>query len=339
MAAVRKYIQVIKWYGELEDIVQNNTKFLRDLERLCIDSGLTKSNRIDNMNTDTIDIGSWFTGNKNKRGHLLFPTNLYFDMSGENQLNLPVTISFSIGFQRGGTTDDYPYHPTLLIRIECGGNVISTLNNVIDPNNGSPNNTGKPVIYDDEFDSFIYNSDGFLTVNICNMFSTYCLPYGNGGNKQTPLSFGTFNIQRSFDDTGLYNGENINVFLPHGESFGSKPIQNIVMYDGGVFSDTSSTFIYFNKNNSAMEKGKIKCHSTYHVFNDSSIKPSPNIFAISKGLLKPAQEIDININNSGDTRFISLNNGNANIYSIDNTPSLQNRYLREDVNLIVRFGE
>ena len=339
MTAIRRYIQAPLWDGD--DFIANNVKFMKDLEQLLLDAGLVKSNVADNLDMDTFDMSEWFESNKDRISYNYIPL-LVFNMNDSIQNELPISIKFAFGFYRGGTHPYHPYHPYMHVSIYASDNTQSAYTSPHTSNApaGSSSSTVRtPTVTDDEYDSFVTNIDGFLSVNICNGFGTDSGQYSADGRTKPPMSFCSFQVERSFDELGNYTAENVNVFLPYGSGVGAKNMRNVVLTPDERFTETQTTYVYFNKYNKPFSKGKVVFHSMYHVFNDSTVKPSPNMLAIADAVLHPTQEIKLSINSQPESNFIALTNGNDGAYSHSRVEdaSGHNQYVTKDARVIVRF--
>lgn len=310
MTMIRRYIEPPSWLDT--DYKVTVSKFIKDIEQLCLDAGLVKSNEVDNLDTNNID----YSGIKiNESGWQSLPY-LWFNLNDTMQTELPVQLGFSIAKYRNNSSSLYPPFLVVYTYVKVNGRTVSGGNYCSAHNSSGPTaRNGKPYTYNNQSDSFIINNDGFISVNICPGF----MEGGGTTDYTSPGHLSSVTIERSFD-SGAYTAENINVFLSPSNYTVAHPMR---VYVGNTESITEvqSTFIYYNMNNNngVFSKGKLQLHTVYHIYNNGALMPSPNILAVYRYALTETAEVNAQINGINH-KFIALPAGDPNFV---NTTSIR----------------
>lgn len=329
MAAIKRYIKYMEWWND--DIAQNSIiQFCKDLERMCLDAGLVKSNIIGNMDTDNIILPAL---SSRSSGYTYISTPLSFDFNDSMQSVLPIRITFKIGFysrdNKMNTNVDYwPIIPLVSVNISIIGVTDKSIDFICNTKsyNGrmSANQTNQliPNIISKNYESSICFREGFMSINICPSTN-----YNENNSRQYNDSIIYFIIERSFDSDG-YTGDNINVISNSQSqdysSSNSSSSSSITIFSKNQIYSSTSLFSYVDLP-SPITNGMINTFPVYHIDDDYSLIQSNNIITIPDNTILVNQVADVIID--GNTyKFIGNNNSSYRQYPGSKNAMLLTRF-------------
>ena len=292
------------------------TEFCKNLESICLEGGLVKSNIPNNMDTNNIIIPS-ISNRKSSGGYVFISTPLSFDMNDTLQSQLPIRISFEIGFYSATNSSSsnvnyYPIFPFVrtTISIVNGSYSKTFINNTsytssyMSGNNSS--NYFTPYIQTKKYESHICVKDGFICLNICPSTSYTVNNYVNNDS----IIF--FIIERSFDENG-YTSDNVNIIAPNNNgTYIPESTSNIVctVLSNSMSYSTTRTFNYFSLPYN-MTNGYLHTYPFYHMNSDYTLYQSKNIIIIPDNTLFCNQLVSASIESNNYTYIVENNNSST----------------------------
>lgn len=329
MASVRKYIEPPRWTGG--DYKEHNTKFLKNVEEMFLAAGLVKSNIPDNLDTDNID----FTGIDLAATGSNFLKTMWFDKVDSNQENLPIVVGISLGRYKYNTNSNMPNFVYIRTTIKCGLSIHNFNNTSMNTNSEIPPwRNSKPWVVDGEYDSFVAINEGLLSISICGFFAES----GSLYDEPLPFFLSSVTVERSFDDYGNYTSENVNIFSSSGGITSAPSKISVWVSDGVTSTFISGSLLYFDGSgaNGIMKGGNMVTHIVYHIYNDYSYKPSPNIAVVNRTALITSMEATININDIS-SNFIAHYGGDLYVKPNGSLTRNESNVYSNNGKLIVRF--
>lgn len=325
MTAIRKYIPYMEWWND--DIAKVSiTEFCKNLETICLEGGLVKSNIPNNMDTNNIIIPS-ISNRKSSATYVFISTPLSFDMNDTLQSQLPIRISFEFGFcslsdSSASNVEYFPIIPFVKTTISIVNasysktfiNNYTYLSTTMYANNSS--NYFKPYVQTKKYESHICVKDGFVCLNICPSV-TY-----SSNNVAYNDSIIFFIIERSFDVNG-YTSDNINVISPNNNGTDiPQSSSNIActVLSNRMSYNTSSTFNYFPLPYN-MTNGYLHTYPFYHMNSDYTLYQSKNIIIIPDKTLLCNQLVSASIESNNYT-YIVENNESTSQYPVSESTFL-----------------
>lgn len=301
----KEYIQPPQWGN---DVVaqQQIPLYIKNIESFMVRAGLSKSNTLDNMDTDNITIPTTIT-----TGETYIEKSLQFDLSDIGQLENPLRVKLFFGFYRGDIPTDagneqpiFSCIKTVVESINNTNNSITSVSTQISGNalqQPTSGNTWFPNIYNSKAESIIINKDGFLAINLHPNYAEV----GQGNTPLTDNSLMFLIIERG-------GGEYANVIVTNNDILTSD-FYNYKIGDTYIASIENS-YTHFVNTYSIYSNGMVSVFPSFVATGTNTIKQSSNVCVINADAIATGAQLEILVNDE-PTKFIAFSGKGSSFFN------------------------